>query len=172
MDELGDEDHDGARLIERAVPEVIRRLIERAVVGGVERLSEAPENIRDLVGDLKLPKEALQYIYHNVDDTKKGVYRVVAKEIRDVLEHTNLSDEIAEVLTKLSFEISTTIRFVSNDAARGEDDEPDQTEGEESPQASAKKRPNKVSSAKIPSPKVVSKVVMKAVDALDRRGKE
>ena len=59
----------------------------------------------------------MNYVYAQVDDTKNGLYRVVAKEIRDVLEHTAIADEIAKVLTKLSFEIKTEIRFVPNDRA-------------------------------------------------------
>ena len=42
---------------------------------------------------------------------------MVAKEIRDVLEQTKFADEITKVLTKLSFEIKTEIRFIPNDAA-------------------------------------------------------
>ena len=141
---------DRRRLFERAVPEVIKRLIERALETGVERIAEAPENLRDLVNDLKLPKEAAQYFYEQIDDTKKGVYRVVAKEIRDVLEHVNMSDEIADVLTKLQFEINTTIRFVPQSGAQ----DPDAEDGDET-----ERHP-------IPRPKVVSKVVMKARDVL------
>ncbi|MEQ9318080.1 MAG: hypothetical protein RIF41_02935, partial [Polyangiaceae bacterium] len=110
-----DEDEVPRRLYERAIPEVLKRVVERAVVKSVERITEAPENIRDLIDDVKIPKEAAQFVYEQVDDTKKGVYRVVAKEIRDVLEHMNFADEIAEVLTKLQFEVNTTIRFVPND---------------------------------------------------------
>ena len=42
---------------------------------------------------------------------------VSLEEIRDVLEHTQIADEIVKVLTKLSFEIKTEIRFIPNDAA-------------------------------------------------------
>jgi hypothetical protein len=158
-------ERDQKRLYERVLPAVIQRLVERAVETGVEKLTEAPENLRELVSDLKLPKEAGQYVYQQMDDTKKGVYRVVAKEIRDVLEHTSFADEIADVLTKLSFEISTTIRFVPNEAAQdaGDDEELDDealVDDDGTP-----KQP----SSKIPRPKVVSKVVMKTRNQRDRR---
>ena len=75
---------------------------------------------------MKLPKEVLHYLYTQIDDTKNGLYRVVAKEIRDVLEQTQFADELTKVLTKLSFEIKTEIRFVPNDSgvkkADGDDD--------------------------------------------------
>src|SRR5262245_50249357 len=102
------------RRFERAIPELVKRMVERAVETGVERLAEGPENLRNLA-DRKLPKEVLHYLYSQVDETKHGLYRVVAKEIRDMLEHTQLADEIAKVLTKLSFEIKTEIRFVPNE---------------------------------------------------------
>lgn len=105
------------RFAERVVPVIVKRLVERAVESGVEKLAEQPENLRNFIADLKLPKEVLQDVYGQIDDTKNGLYRVVAKEIRDVLEHTQVADEIVKVLTKLSFEIKTEIRFIPNDAA-------------------------------------------------------
>lgn len=118
------------RLFERAIPELVKRIVERALETGVEKLVETPENLRHFVGDRKLPKEVLQYMYTQIDDTKAGIYRAVAKEIRDVLEHTQLSEEITKVLTKLSFEIRTEIRFVPNDAAtKREGDESDEGRG-------------------------------------------
>jgi len=157
---------DQKRLYERVLPAVIQRLVERAVETGVEKLTEAPENLRDMVGDLKLPKEAGQYLYQQMDDTKKGVYRVVAKEIRDVLEHTNFADEIADVLTKLSFEVNTTIRFVPNPAS-GELEEDDDEGGDEDDAAPTEggRRP----ASRIPRPRVVSKVAVKARHKPDRR---
>lgn len=127
-DEEGDKvegEGEKKRLFERAIPEIFKRAVERAVESGIDRLSEGPENIRQFVGDIKLPKEVLHYLYTQIDDTKNGLYRVVAKEIRDVLEHTKFADEITNVLTKLSFEIKTEIRFIPNDAAK-KDDSPDE----------------------------------------------
>jgi hypothetical protein len=107
-------------IFERTVPLIVKRVIERAVESGVEKLtelSEKPETLRNFVGDLRLPKEVLSDVYAQIDDTKNGLYRVVAKEIRDVLEQTQIAEELAKVLTKLSFEIKTEIRFVPNDRA-------------------------------------------------------
>ncbi len=136
------------RAFERAIPEVLKRVVERAVESGASRLAEGPENLRNFVQDLKLPKEVLHYLYTQIDDTKNGLYRVVAKEIRDVLEQTQFADEITKVLTKLSFEIKTEIRFIPNDAAA-------KAGGEEAE-----------GGRKLPKPEVVSQVSVKD------RGKE
>lgn len=118
-DEKGEVEGERKRLFERAIPEVIKRVVERAVETGVGRLAEGPENLRNLVGDMKLPKEVLHYIYTQIDDSKTDLYRVVAKEVRDVFERMQFADEIAKVLTKLSFEIRTEIRFIPNEAGQG-----------------------------------------------------
>nr|AYM54076.1 hypothetical protein [Byssovorax cruenta] len=110
-------DGDRKRLFERAIPEILKRVVERAVESGATRLAEGPESLRHFVQDMKLPKEVLHYLYTQIDDTKNGLYRVVAKEIRDVLEHTKFADELTAALTKLSFEIKTEIRFIPNDTA-------------------------------------------------------
>ncbi len=120
-------DGERKRLFERAIPELLKRAVEKAVETGVGKLSEGPENLRQLVSEMKLPKEVLHYLYTQIDDTKGGLYRVVAKEIRDFLDRTQFADEITKALTKLSFEIKTEIRFVPNDAApqkprQGEED--------------------------------------------------
>ncbi len=108
---------DGRRRFEGAISNAIKRAVEKAVESGMGRLAEGPEKIGHLMGEMKLPKEVLSYLYTQIDDTKTGLYRVMAKEIRDVLEHTELADVLTNVLTRLSFEIKTEIRFVPNDAA-------------------------------------------------------
>jgi hypothetical protein len=140
-------DQDKRRLFERVMPEILKRVVERAVESGASRLAEGPENLRHFVQDLKLPKEVLHYLYQQIDDTKNGLYRVVAKEIRDVLEQTQFADEITQVLTKLSFEIKTEIRFIPNDAGqkRGEGAEDEAPEG----------------ARKLPKPEVTAQVSIK-----------
>jgi hypothetical protein len=114
-----DDDRERRGLFERAIPDVVKRAVERAVESGVSRIAEnieRGENLKSFMGD-KLPKEALAVIYQQMDETKNGLYRVVAKEIRDVLEQTQFADELTKLLTKLSFEIKTEIRFIPNDSA-------------------------------------------------------
>ena len=143
-------EQDKRRLFERVMPEILKRAVERAVETGASRLAEGPENLRNFVQEMKLPKEVLHYLYTQIDDTKNGLYRVVAKEIRDVLEQTQFADEITKVLTKLSFEIKTEIRFVPNDASvSGKRGEGDEEEGGPS------------SGGKLPKPEVTAQVSVK-----------
>ena len=104
---------------------VIPELLKRAIEIGVDRAQDAPESLKHFVGEMKLPKEIVSYILQQVDETKNGLFRVVANEIRDFLEHTNISSEMKKMITTFKFEINTTVRFSPNDAPApsSEDDE-------------------------------------------------
>ncbi len=113
------------RRLEGMIPELIKRAVEL----GVEKAAEAPDTVKQFVSELKVPKEIAGYILSQVEETKNGLFRVVAKEMRDFLDHANLSGEMQKILTTLQFEVSTTIRFRPNDgkavdkASEGGDDE-------------------------------------------------
>ena len=108
----------------RRLDSVIPELIKRAVEIGVEKAAEAPDNLKEFVGGMKLPREVANYLLSQVEETKNGLFRVVAKEIREFLEHTNLGSEMQKALTTVQFEINTTIRFKPNDAQPGAEGEP------------------------------------------------
>ena len=116
---------------ESVIPEIIKRAVEL----GVEKARESPDNVRQFVHDLKLPKEVAHVIFQQIDDTKNGLFRVVAKEIRDFLEHTNFSGEVQKLLTTVQFEVNTTIRFTPNDGREPRKDggSDDKKEGDEEP---------------------------------------
>jgi hypothetical protein len=99
------------RRLEGVIPEIVRRAVEL----GVEKAVEAPDNFKQFAQDIKLPKEIAHVILSQIDETKNGLFRVVAKEIRDFLEHTNFAGEMQKLLTTVQFEVNTTIRFTPND---------------------------------------------------------
>jgi hypothetical protein len=86
---------------------------------GVEKAVEAPDNLKELIGGMKVPREVANLLLSQVEETKNGLFRVVAKEVRDFLEHANLGTEMQKMLTTVQFEISTTIRFKPNDEKSG-----------------------------------------------------
>jgi hypothetical protein len=106
---------------------VIPELLKRAVEIGVEKAVEAPDNLKHYINDLKLPKEIAGFLLSQVEETKNGLYRVVAKEMRGFLENTNLAGELQKAFTALQFEVNTTIRFRPND---GKDTKTDDSEAE------------------------------------------
>lgn len=95
-----------------SIPEPLRRLLE----AGLGRLGDTPEAIRQRLAELRLPREAWSAILAQLDDRKSGLYRLIAKEVRDLLENTNFAEELVRALTTLSFEMKTEVRFIPNDA--------------------------------------------------------
>lgn len=114
----GEEDgHDRRRRrLERLLPGVLKRAIEKGIETGLGSFTSTSDSIRNVVSKTELPREVAGYVFSQVDDTKNAVVRVVAREVRDFLEAADLAKEIQKVLTTLSFEIRTEIRFVPNDA--------------------------------------------------------
>lgn len=149
------------RAFDRAIPDLLKRAVEKAVETGVGRLSDGPDGLRNFVGDMKLPKEVLHYLYQQIDDTKSGLYRVVAKEVRDVIEHTQFADEITKILTKLSFEIKTEIRFVPNDARPSEKSADEDDDGDDERSAEHHDGSGAAPAHGLPKPTVSSQVTIK-----------
>jgi len=156
----GEKPEERRRAFDRAIPDILKRAVERAVETGVGKLTETPDNLRSFVGDMKLPKEVLNYLYHQIDDTKNGLYRVVAKEIRDVLEHTQFADELTKVLTKLSFEIKTEIRFVPNEQRPAQKSSAEDDDDQDEPDAEGEATGDATSSG-LPKPRVSAQVTVK-----------
>ncbi len=101
--------------IERLIPELVKRLVET----GVERLADSPEAVRQWANELRLPKELLNAILTHVEDAKSEIFKVVVREVREFLERANLADEISRVLTGVTLEVKTQVRFVPNEAKSG-----------------------------------------------------
>ena len=72
---------------------------------------------RKLAAEFSLPKDVVSYLVTNAQSTKDELYRIVARELRGFLEGLNLSQELAKLLTTLSFEIKMEARFIPNDEA-------------------------------------------------------
>ena len=101
--------------LEGLLGEAFRRAVERGVEAGVGTLKMA-DKLRDAVDDVPLPKEIAGYIFSQIDDTKNALVRVVAREVREFLDATDVANELQRALTSLSFEIKTEVRFIPNDA--------------------------------------------------------
>jgi hypothetical protein len=120
--------------LESVIPEILKRVVEI----GVEKARESPADVKQFVQDMKVPKEIAQYLFHQIDETKNGMFRVVAKEMRDFLEHTNFSGEVQKLLTTVQFEVNTTIRFTPNDGREPRDGKKSDSPADEEGPASSK----------------------------------
>jgi hypothetical protein len=128
---------------ENILPGLIRRGIEKGIEAGLHTLERSvetgrgttdavrgvlnevklPRDVANAVGraltEAKLPRDIASAVFNQFDETKNDVLRIVAGEVRDFLEATDLAGEIKNALTSLSFEIRTEVRFIPNDAGTG-----------------------------------------------------
>ena len=108
-----DDGHDGLpetlrRRLESLVPELVKKTFQ----AGMGAVFSTEEGIRKLARE-NLP-EVAGYIASSADGAKDKVFEVIARETREFLGTLNLTEEIAKILTTLSFEIKTEIRFIPN----------------------------------------------------------
>src|SRR5437016_11272038 len=89
------------------VPEIVRR----AVLTGVGALFMTEEGIRNLVGEMKLPKDALAFLVAQADRTRSEVTRIVTQEVRRFLEGETLRREIWRLLTSVTLEVNATVQL-------------------------------------------------------------
>jgi hypothetical protein len=94
--------------LERLVPELVRKTF----TAGLGAVFSTEEGIRKIARE-SLP-DAVGYITSSADGAKDKVFEVIARETREFLANLNVSEEIAKILTTLSFEIKTEIRFIPN----------------------------------------------------------
>ena len=107
---------EGRKRLEGLFREAIRKAVEKGVEAGVGTFSKADKAVRGVASDIPLPKEVVSYVFSQIDETKNGLIRVVAGEVREFLDATDLAGELQRALTSLSFEMKTEVRFIPNDA--------------------------------------------------------
>ena len=105
-----------------AVPESVRQKIEtwvpdlvrKAFAAGMGAVLGTEEGIRKLTKEMPMPKDVAGYLVNTASSTKDDLLRIVAREVREFLQTMNFGEELAKLLTTLSFEVKTEIRFIPN----------------------------------------------------------
>jgi hypothetical protein len=111
--------------IRQKLEQLVPDLVKKTFAAGMGAVFTTEEGIRRVVGGAResLP-EVAGYLASSADGAKDKVFEIVARETREFLSNLNLTEEIAKILTTLSFEIKTEIRFIPN-AERMTGAEPD-----------------------------------------------
>jgi hypothetical protein len=103
----GPEDDDGAA-------GWVADALKKAFSQGYRSVRASEERLRGMVGEA-MPRELLNYAKGAVDKGRDELVRVIGNQTRRFLEGIDVGGEIAKILTLLSFEIRTEIRFIPND---------------------------------------------------------
>lgn len=99
---------------------LLERFVKKGIESSIDAISRSEDTVRSFVDKTRLPKEVAHALLDQVDETKKGIYSVVAKEIRDFLTSTSFASDMKKVLTGLAFEVKMEVRFKSVEDENGE----------------------------------------------------
>ncbi|GAB4292443.1 MAG: hypothetical protein Kow0090_06320 [Myxococcota bacterium] len=93
--------------IEGMVPEMVKKTLSIGVSGFL--FSE--EGIKNLVSELKLPKDVVTFLLAQSERTRQEIARIFAEEVRKYLEENDVAEIAREFVKDMSVEINTTIKF-------------------------------------------------------------
>ncbi|MBS1152855.1 MAG: hypothetical protein H6Q89_4553 [Myxococcaceae bacterium] len=116
MDEMpGEDSHEDGKSFRGVIPDFVRKV----AVAGLGAVFMTEEGIRNLAGQLKLPKEALTYVLGQAENTKDQIGRVLSEEIRRFLQSEKLRDEFLKALAGMTVEIKAEVKLIP-DRVKGE----------------------------------------------------
>jgi hypothetical protein len=107
-----DRDDTLSESIRQRLESLVPELVKKTFAAGMGAVFSTEEGIRKLARE-SLP-EVAGYLASSADGAKDKVFEVIARETREFLANLNISEELAKLLTTLSFEIKTEIRFIPN----------------------------------------------------------
>ena len=106
-------------VLEGFVPDVVKR----AMLSGLGALFVTEETIRSAVSDM--PKDAVGYVLQQADNTKDHFLALMATEVRDFLREIDVGEELTRILSTMTLDVHTQIRFVPEEDGEEEDLRPD-----------------------------------------------
>ena len=109
---LRDEDERRMRdRLQQFMPDIVRKTF----YAGLGALFTTEEGIRRIATEMKLPKDVANYLIQQAAASKDELFRIVGRELRNALQQMDMAGELQKLLTAISFEIKTEIRFIPND---------------------------------------------------------
>jgi hypothetical protein len=97
---------------------VLGDFAKKAVMTGIGAVFMSEETLRNTLGDIKLPKEAMGYVVGQADKTKRELIAALSREMRSFLTGLELEKVIAKVLAGTTFEIHTRVKILPGDDGR------------------------------------------------------
>lgn len=96
---------------------IVPGVVKKAMLSGLGAIVVTEETIRSAVTDA--PKEAMGYVLSQADNTKDQFLGLVAAEVRDFLREMDVAAELARVLSTMTLQINTEIKFSPNPTEGG-----------------------------------------------------
>lgn len=105
------------RVAENPLGAKASEVLRKFVAGGLTTAATTEEGIRGLLGDLRLPKEAVSFLASQTDKTKREFFRALKGEVKEFLGDLDLAKEVRRALVGLRVEVNGTIRIKEEEGA-------------------------------------------------------
>jgi hypothetical protein len=87
-------------------------LARRALTTGIGAVFLSEESLRSQLSEMKLPKEAMNYVVAQADKTKKEIVATIARETREFLSKLEMDKILGRALLGTTIEIQTRIKIL------------------------------------------------------------
>ena len=89
--------------------------IRKALLYGANAVFTSEEGLRNMVTDLKLPKEAVSFLLTQTDKGRREILDSVSGEVKRFLENIDIAGVFRKSLSGLTLEVKSEIKFRQND---------------------------------------------------------
>ncbi len=115
MSDHDDDDSNEPEEKKRGRLDGIPEALKKALAAGVGAVFLTEEGIRNMVSDMKLPKEALSYLLAQTDRTRRDLFEAVSKETKKYLRSKDLEKLLSQMLEHFTIEVKAEIKFKTKD---------------------------------------------------------
>ncbi len=85
--------------------------LRKAIQSGANALFTGDEGGKKSLGELRLPKEAMQFLYHQAERGRKDLFRSARHEMRRVMSSMDMRGELRRALVGLRVQVKAEITF-------------------------------------------------------------
>jgi len=94
--------------------------LHKALVTGVSAVLMTEEGIRNALGDLRLPKEAINYVIQQTERSRRDLFQAVTGEVKGFLSSADITGSVRKALTGMRVDVRAQIRFIDDTTAQTE----------------------------------------------------
>ena len=107
-----DFDYDGDSDEETDGKGLLPKTLQKALLSGVSAVLMTEEGIRNALGDMRMPKEAIGYLVQQTERSRKDLFQAVSSEVKGFLGDVDLPGAVRKALIGMKVEVRANIRFI------------------------------------------------------------
>lgn len=90
---------------------IVTESIRKALLSGLSAVLMTEEGIRQVVGDMRLPKDAIGYLSQQAERSRREAMRIVGEEVKHFLHNTDMAGLLRKSLSGMKVEVRAELKF-------------------------------------------------------------